>query len=507
MGSRTYSLKLEGFENHTNVYVGEFDSDVPYQHFKRLRDHKTSKNNPDYIFITHFISDKALNRCVKRLEMFQGAYKNKKLKIPERYKQAVKTALLNRIDGAMLSMERISYEMGEQMKVVFDEEIVLKSREVIKRPLEFDDIFSGRYLRGISEMENDVKIRVVYCRLNCPEKEIECERCRGDVERIIERYMGGKNVVKWIKNMVNKCYREVDVEMKKIITEKGERRMRRYYGKINPYMWHSERWVEALFRNIKDENRSVYYKMIKIKEARVRYLDTSADRAKLLLIYRMEKGEDGYPDDFYDPILIPLLEHYLSICKNINTVKDGDYFYTDETENDKGISGLSMVLGFDAISRAERRLSVYRLLFRMERLARIERKNGKFATKWRIIEKRSIENNLDEELLKHKLVMIKSHVSKCGRHIPRITQCRETGEIYDENKCMIFKDDKEWRDYEESNRNLGKKMECLIEFIKRESKTFQLLLARAQDRSEKRVKDTLIERGINIEIIEPPPDG
>jgi hypothetical protein len=111
----------------------------------------------------------------------------------------------------------------------------------------------------------------------------------------------------------------------------------------------------------------MYYRFVKLKEIRPKYLEMSKDRARLLLIYRIEKGEYGYPDDFYDPYLIPVIERYLLECKSMITIKDGDYLYADETESDKGAGGLSFILGYDANSKEERRLSVYRLLFKMER--------------------------------------------------------------------------------------------------------------------------------------------
>jgi hypothetical protein len=117
VGSRTYSLSLEGFSNHTNVYVGEFDSDVLEQHLKRLRSHKTNPNNPDYMFITHFISERALERSKRRMEILERVYGDKELKIPERYKGAVKIVILSRTEGTELSIERIRKEIEEQEQV------------------------------------------------------------------------------------------------------------------------------------------------------------------------------------------------------------------------------------------------------------------------------------------------------------------------------------------------------------------------------------------------------
>ena len=43
VGSRLYSVNLEGFIGHTNVYIGEYNPDVPEQHFRRVREHSSEK--------------------------------------------------------------------------------------------------------------------------------------------------------------------------------------------------------------------------------------------------------------------------------------------------------------------------------------------------------------------------------------------------------------------------------------------------------------------------------
>jgi hypothetical protein len=135
VGSRTYSLNLEGFDNHTNVYIGNYNSDVPEQHFRRLRSHQTTGDNPDYMFITYKMSGKVLGRYRKKLKLLLEVYKSKKLKIPERYREEVKSCLLMKIDGAELSIDRISREIEEQEKVKYDEEIkgkIVRIKEIIE---------------------------------------------------------------------------------------------------------------------------------------------------------------------------------------------------------------------------------------------------------------------------------------------------------------------------------------------------------------------------------------
>lgn len=74
---------------------------------------------------------------------------------------------------------------------------------------------------------------------------------------------------------------------------------------------------------------------------------------------------------------------------------------------------------------------------------------------------------LTEELEKHRLKLIDyDGPSKCGQHAPRITQCKKTGKIYDEFNCIVFKDEKEWKEYDKGNRNVGEIMGCLKAFIK-----------------------------------------
>jgi hypothetical protein len=57
VASRVFSLDLKDLNNHTNAYVGPFDSDVPYQHFQRLREHVTTIDNPDLIFLTTLFTE------------------------------------------------------------------------------------------------------------------------------------------------------------------------------------------------------------------------------------------------------------------------------------------------------------------------------------------------------------------------------------------------------------------------------------------------------------------
>jgi hypothetical protein len=113
----------------------------------------------------------------------------------------------------------------------------LNSKEEIKKPLELEDIFSGRFLRGISEIENEIRVRVVYCRLNCRNREIRCEWCGEIVKNIVERYWQGSRFdPSWLDDMISRSYKEVDIELGKLFLEKGEKRARRYYGRTNPYI-------------------------------------------------------------------------------------------------------------------------------------------------------------------------------------------------------------------------------------------------------------------------------
>jgi len=61
-------------------------------------------------------------------------------------------------------------------------------------------------------------------------------------------------------------------------------------------------------------------------------MDINKQRMRVLLIYRMERGENGYPDGLYDPCLIPIIESCLSESNKLLRVKEDDDFYTDEIE-------------------------------------------------------------------------------------------------------------------------------------------------------------------------------
>jgi len=103
--------------------------------------------------------------------------------------------------------------------------------------------------------------------------------------------------------------------------------------------------------------------------------------------------------------------------------------------------------------------------------------------------------------------MIKDCVSKCEKHVPRITQCKDSGKIYDEKNCMIFNDDEEWGMFEKGNRNVGEKMECLIEFLKRRDRVPQSLRSRAQQFNDGIIKSEREVESIEITMTHPPPDG
>lgn len=139
-------MKLEGFDKHTNVYIGEYNSDEPEQHFKRLRSHKTTQNNPDYMFITHNISKKYLDRAIRKLYFLRSIGCRIDIKIPEQYKEIVKLVLSRK--RAELTVERLKIAIEEQKKVVYDGEIVLKSNDLkvarIVKPYIYATVTRGR---------------------------------------------------------------------------------------------------------------------------------------------------------------------------------------------------------------------------------------------------------------------------------------------------------------------------------------------------------------------------
>jgi len=193
------------------------------------------------MFITHNISTKVLDRYIRKLKTLKRVYTYKALKIPEQYKESVKLALLRRM--AELTIERIKIGMEEQKNVRYDEEITLKSKEPTKEPLEFQDILSDRYLRGMSSLEHEIKVRIVYCKVNHMDRRIGCECNRLVREEIIAKHWKGKRTIPdWEDSLIERCDRSIDMEIKAVIEERGEERMKRYYGKINPYMWSGNRW-------------------------------------------------------------------------------------------------------------------------------------------------------------------------------------------------------------------------------------------------------------------------
>jgi len=120
------------------------------------------------MFITYKISERVLNKYKRKLYILKKVYKNKgyknkELKIPERYREEVKSYLSMRMDGAELSIDRVSWELKRQEEVKYDEDIVLKSKEIRTKPLDFEDMLSGRYLRGMSDLEHEYSWSMLSC--------------------------------------------------------------------------------------------------------------------------------------------------------------------------------------------------------------------------------------------------------------------------------------------------------------------------------------------------------
>jgi len=91
------------------------------------------------------------------------------------------------------------------------------------------------------------------------------------------------------------------------------------------------------------------------------------------------------------------------------------------------------------------------------------------------------------------------------RHVPYATQCKETGRIYDERNCMIFKDEKEWEMHENGDNSVGERMKCLFN-PKIENREGQFIGYRPQDYSGKKVKSMVLLDSLSTVVDEPPPD-
>lgn len=75
VGSRTYSF-LHDLTSHVNIYVGKFNPDVPYQHFCRKRDHVTTKDNPDQVFVTSLVKEEEVKRWENKLSLYLRSMEN-----------------------------------------------------------------------------------------------------------------------------------------------------------------------------------------------------------------------------------------------------------------------------------------------------------------------------------------------------------------------------------------------------------------------------------------------
>lgn len=184
-------------------------------------------------------------------------------------------------------------------------------------------------------------------------------------------------------------------------------------------------------------------------------------------------------------------------------VKVGDEIDTYEISKEKELVNLAKLMRYEAISKEERAMCVYRHLFKMRKIKRKENKDGKFSTVWKVVKIKSVDDYLTEELGRHGLDVVDYvGLSKCGEHAPRITQCKETGRIYDEFNCLTFKDEKEWRMYESGNRNVGDVMECLRRYNMKNSTLLEI-----QSIREKVERSEIGRKSVYFKMNEPPDGG
>jgi 23S rRNA U2552 (ribose-2'-O)-methylase RlmE/FtsJ len=102
------------------------------------------------------------------------------------------------------------------------------------------------------------------------------------------------------------------------------------------------------------------------------------------------------------------------------------------------------------------------LIFNLSKKRRVEdTSTGRFYTEWIVEGVKSVDEYLSEILSRHNLEIREGGLSKCGKHLAKITEDRETGKIYDEFVCMSFKDRKKWENFKKG-KSVGEPLECLV---------------------------------------------
>jgi hypothetical protein len=112
----------------------------------------------------------------------------------------------------------------------------------------------------------------------------------------------------------------------------------------------------------------------------------------------------------------------------------------------KGIKDMAFILGFDDRSN-NIGFYVYKFIFDMRKVKRIERKDGKFATVYVIDKRRSLDDYLTDELRKHDLELVETHISKCKKHRAFVHEDRKTNEIYDYINYLVFENRQAYEDF------------------------------------------------------------
>lgn len=143
---RSFSLDLRGTSNHTNIYIGIYNPDVPKQHFQRKRGHIAREKNPNLVFISSFRLEKELFKSKRKQKIFKSIYGSADLSVPKEYRDRVKSHYDTALRCELINEDYLLWQLEEQKKVKFDKEVVLESKEPLMDNKVFESILYSKLL-------------------------------------------------------------------------------------------------------------------------------------------------------------------------------------------------------------------------------------------------------------------------------------------------------------------------------------------------------------------------
>lgn len=361
IGSRLYSIELEDFKRHFNVYIGEFNPDVSEQHFRRVRSHKTTSNNPDYMFITMWITEKIIENHRRKVDYYNRVVKglDKLVNLPENSREKIKEKLEIEILGNSLAVNRLKHTLREQNKIKVDEELVLQSRDEPMRPRYYEDVLENDKIIvkvGKCELEFKMYIRRFMLENKSVVKEEVYKRVGLDI----------KTSQKAINDLYKRCELEVskEIEKKREEFDGDENMLRKYYNRIERVMKDDNYWVRKI---LKGEDKAVMKFRMKI-ELKPKFMRDSKTVFRILLL-NMSMNSPCYD---FKPYMAAILGHCLKNSRLLDLKEGEEISVYDMVKELEKVEFLPEILGYQGKkSGSQRAVSLFKLIDKMEEKGRV----------------------------------------------------------------------------------------------------------------------------------------